>query len=54
MKKFEMPEIQVVTFEEDIMALDIVSDPNGATGLIEGTTGNFTPDATQGTNGGWF
>lgn len=46
MKKFEMPEIQVVTFEEEIMSL---STTTGNVDInTDGTTGSFTP------TDGWF
>lgn len=51
MKKFEMPEVQVVTFEEDIMAINIVSDPNAADAMLGGASGNFDTDGGMTTIG---
>lgn len=52
MKKFEMPEIQVVTFEEDIMALNVMSSAD----TFLGDANSFTQDnKTGGSAGdGWF
>lgn len=41
MKKFEMPEVQVITFDEDIMVLDIISGPDAGT-AVGGADGDFT------------
>lgn len=59
MKKFEMPEVQVVTFDEDIMAINVLSTQDagqlgqfGDSGSAGSVTGVFTPDDDA--SGGWF